>query len=752
MDMGTASVNRYERFVLRWMPGRAPLLGAVLLSLLPTAGMTKPAPPLVEAAPDVLATRMDTRVSADVVANDVTLGEGRRLLTVLPGAMGRARAVNGLVEYTPPPGFQGTDTFRYIAQAKGQQPATGEVTVTVGPPLTTVSISGRVVDEPVPGASVTVEVDGQVFTTVADENGYYTIDISADDLGSVVTATATYPDNPSLQLVSLIGTLAQLAAADADEDGFVTVLENNQLNITNFSTAQFVLMTEASGGEITNAEELAAATTAISLDALVELAAVIKLVVDEGIALPENTSLIELITAPAAVQEFTASLEPGLLQQTIETITDPATNSDVLPSYATLGAPEAYTFGFPSAVGTIRVGQFGATSVSFNPDGTGELISERARPDPGIQWSIEPDGSILARLASPLSYDYTLLYNNCPEPGQPNVSITERVTVNAIRYALLQRTPGIDFVRREWAETVLSYPAGEAPVGCQRAGGLSASEAPQLSWVPGFRPVLGEIPFTAGETFTPIALQHYDGGEYQNIYVENPWSTSIHILEPGGTGLRKRWIPGTPLSDVAITWEIVDGRLIVREPATGFQFTYRRLQRDGRGGEGLFVIGESEGTGKVGDFFMSARLDQAFSFSVSGLSQQWTTGFFIGQPPSDAPLPIFGVNLCGAAVDPSFDGSGTQTNGVPFSWEVADANGEMIASYFRSNSAWNTAFCDISTNGCFLRRTRSWLPLSASGNRVYVIERLRDMDRLGNTVGFSGRPNFYESSACPGGG
>jgi len=730
----------------------AGLLATALVAMAPPELSAKPAPPLAEATPDLIETRMNVPAVADVVSNDASVGEGRRLVSILPGAVGKVRRVNGLVEYTPSPGFQGTDTFRYLVQAEGQQPAVGSVTVIVGPPPTTVSFTGRVVDEPVPGANVTVEVDGQTFTTVADQNGYYTIEIAADDLGSVVTATATYPDNPSLQLVSLIGTLAQLAEGDTDGDGFVTVLENNQLNITNFSTAQFVLMTEANGGAIANGEELAAATTAISLDTLVELAAIIKLVVDEGVPLPENTSLIELITTPAAVEEFTASLEPGQLEQTIQTITDPATNPEVLPSYATLGVPAAYTFGLPSAVGSIRVGQFGATAVSFNQDGTGELISERARPDPGIDWSVGPDGSILARLASPLSYDYTIGYINCPAPGQANVWITERITVTAVRYTLVQRTPGIDFVRREWAETAFSYPDGEAPAGCQRRDGRTESETPPPGMIPGFKPVFGEIPFTTAEVFDPIALQHYDGGEYQGIYVENPWANSIHLLEPGGTGLRKRWVPGTPLSDVAITWEIVDGRLVVREPATGFQFTYRRLQRDGRGGEGLFVIGESQGTGKVGDFFMSARQDPAFSFTAPGLAQEWTSGFYLSQPPSDASLPIFGVNLCGAPLDPAFDGSGAQTNGVPFSWEVSDANGEMIASYFRSNSAWNTAYCDATQDGCFLRRTRAWFPLSASGNRIYVMERLRDMDQNGNTVGFSSRPNFYESNACPVGG
>ena len=71
-----------------------------------------------------------TSVLVDVLRNDGELGPGLRILKAFKPAHGSVSVENGRIRYTPAPGFQGSDSFKYMAQAEKSQP--GQATVSAG--------------------------------------------------------------------------------------------------------------------------------------------------------------------------------------------------------------------------------------------------------------------------------------------------------------------------------------------------------------------------------------------------------------------------------------------------------------------------------------------------------------------------------------------------------------------------------------------------------------------------------------------
>ena len=137
---------------------------AVLLRLgglgLALARLGAAKPSLPTAAPDIAVTPTDLAVHIVVLANDYELGGGLRLLKAFKPGHGSVRIEGDDVVYTPEPGFAGSDQFQYLVQPQGAQPRVGTVTVEVGGGGVMLRLSGQVVDNPIPGAVVTVSVGG----------------------------------------------------------------------------------------------------------------------------------------------------------------------------------------------------------------------------------------------------------------------------------------------------------------------------------------------------------------------------------------------------------------------------------------------------------------------------------------------------------------------------------------------------------------------------------------------------------------
>jgi len=162
------------------------------------------------------------------------------------------------------------------------------------------TLSGQVVDDPIPNATVTVTVGGITYTTIADGDGFYTLDIATASLDELVTIEAvgkkvTNGETIPIDFVSLAGSFSKLLE-DAS-GGVISDSTNQKVNVTNVSTAEYVLLVEANGGTApTTAEELQQAETQIDASELIQLAAVIKLIVDGGVPLPDGfTTVLDFI-------------------------------------------------------------------------------------------------------------------------------------------------------------------------------------------------------------------------------------------------------------------------------------------------------------------------------------------------------------------------------------------------------------------------------------------------------------------------
>ena len=187
------------------------------------------------------------------------------------------------------------------------------------------TLAGQVVDDPIPYATVTVTVDGVTYTTIADQDGFYSLDIATASLAELVTIEAvgrkvTNGETIDVDFISLAGSFSKLL--EDSSGGVISSATNQKVNVTNVSSAEYVLLVEANGGTApTTVEELQQAETQVDATELLQLAAVIKLIVDGGYDLPAGyDTLLDFIAEPAAVETFVAEVEvadPGALDEAI---------------------------------------------------------------------------------------------------------------------------------------------------------------------------------------------------------------------------------------------------------------------------------------------------------------------------------------------------------------------------------------------------------------------------------------------------
>ncbi len=178
------------------------------------------------------------------------------------------------------------------------------------PPKVTLELRGAVTDEPIANAIVTAVVAGETFTATADAQGEYalTIEIDESDADEFVTLNARGVGAQAfVEFTSLAGSFQSLATA-AGADATLTASENFSTQITNVTTATAVLLRDANGGTAVASDAVLASLSAqVNAQDVLDLAAVIKLAVDDpdNFPLPEGqTSILALASSAEARQEF----------------------------------------------------------------------------------------------------------------------------------------------------------------------------------------------------------------------------------------------------------------------------------------------------------------------------------------------------------------------------------------------------------------------------------------------------------------
>ncbi|MEO1201415.1 MAG: carboxypeptidase-like regulatory domain-containing protein [Pseudomonadota bacterium] len=188
------------------------------------------------------------------------------------------------------------------------------------------TISGVVTDEPIAGAEVTVRIGDEVFTTTADATGAYEILITLIDgeydPDTLVEITARgVGTQENVELIAIVASVGELIAL-AGEDETLSSADNPRLNVTHVSTARFLLAIDANGGTPpADLAALAAAEIATDVDELIELAALIKLIVDDDlIPVPEGETTASLLRGGDGEQTVRSVIialltEAGLLDE-----------------------------------------------------------------------------------------------------------------------------------------------------------------------------------------------------------------------------------------------------------------------------------------------------------------------------------------------------------------------------------------------------------------------------------------------------
>lgn len=435
----------------------------------------------------------------------------------------------------------------------GQRPDTcsGDVTKT---------ISGQVTDAPVANANITVTVGAETFTTQADELGFYSLDVSTSDLDALVrvSATGTSQTGQALEFLSLAGAFENLDAESVQD-------------VTNVTTAAALLAAAANGGqEPATPEELQAAETAVDAETLLELAAVIKLLVDDAdYSLPDGTeSLLAFAGDSAAVEDFIAAVEASedgsALQRTIEEILDDAS---LLPGFTASQLPARF-FELPTAAPGY-LARTGAI-LEFDEEGDGGRILSydantgvsETRP---FTWHIASGQLVLVYLDPLTSSSFIFPDETIATIEQldlihqtPSRQVLEITTIERSVYTLVTDGVLVDLVQVE-EEQQISY----EPVTVNGETVQLAARSETDGSTVGLRSenALESVPFVS-----------VCGGNNAAVCVPGTWGASMRYA-PGGQFPLSDWgevvsfsdtgVASGEISGVVAEWSVIAGKLVI---------------------------------------------------------------------------------------------------------------------------------------------------------------------------------------------
>ena len=338
---------------------------------------------------------------------------------------------------------------------------TQTATVQVNPvPTATLTFNGRAVSggNTVAGqtdnggindAAITITVGNRSFTGTANADGDFSIPVTIpqSETASFVRIRALGGSNqPAVRFLSLLGTFAALQTA-AGADAVLTRDEAFRVNVTNISTAEAALASEASdamvpgvranhrdarsSGEqlVTTDAELTALLMAVNYDEVIDIAQSIALIVDRGYALPGTISnTLEFAQARDARGQFLA--DARALSSTIDedTLRDLLNDREVVQGVTAASLPPvAYVATSAASTEENLIGNGASPAGSrleFNTDGTGRFSNNEF--DTPMNWTLGTGatgvaGTVLVRFASNPSYPYP---RTVFDPNDPDTIIT----------------------------------------------------------------------------------------------------------------------------------------------------------------------------------------------------------------------------------------------------------------------------------------------------------------------------------------
>ncbi|MFC1694513.1 hypothetical protein ACFL1C_00085 [Pseudomonadota bacterium] len=598
-------------------------------------------------------------------------------------------------------------------------------------PPTPATLTGRVVDDPLPNAVVKVTVGGQTFFTVADADGYYSIDIVSlllDDL-VLIEASGSTAENPDtvVDFVALIG-------------AFSKTLSDEPQNVTNVTTAQYSLLIEATGGEpITSVEQLAEAEKSVDATELLQLAAVIKLIVDDPdfvIPLDGNgdsyASLLDFVADGAAVEEFVAEVaatDPNALDDAMAAI---VSDSDLLPGFSVADIPERFYVINASHPGYISKGGY---ALEFNPDKSGTILAsdqDGNAVDADFTWEADT-GQLVVTYPPESPASYVLLLNpqiesttatqqqiedfyNCENLGY----IAGIVSVFESTFTLLNDGTLVKSAQEDDSVQIQYFPISldESKPGCESAG--SSIVLADKFEVQSYPIAMRDSSQITSTPFTPALVQG-KWGMYTFYNPEALWAPrgmnyDIQTFNADGTMSAEF----NPENISGYTWSIVDGKLIIHYSDGMVEtITITDTIAENPHEYGMFFEFD-DGSTRSSLYTLAVKVDPAFAFNTTDLVN---------------PTDYFWNGMVNAWLPGSWNSDGELLIDGYFGWDFKAGGTGVNADIQRDQDGFlywvlNPLSWTVSGGAAqldYLGRDRQWLPLAADTTpdgkrRMYVME------------------------------
>lgn len=514
------------------------------------------------AADDSYTATVGATNTIDVLANDSDENsEDTLTVTSVTQPTSGSVAINsdGTLSFEPTGGTLGDDSFTYTV-SDGELSDTATVSLTVQQAL---SFTGKIVDSPIPNATVTITIGEDTFTTTADADGNYTLDVFYTDGAQLVKIEAVgSAENAQehVDLTSLMPSLATLQAA-AGDDATVQRSEAGGTNVTNVTTASYVLTKEINGGEDPADEEtLSSAESSIDGTKVLEIAAVIKVIVDNpDFELPEGvTSVSALVEDEDAYNDYVAyveSTDPDALEAAADEI--------VADEELTVASDEFELPSFYVQLPTAQPGFLarGDSTLFFNSDGTGSYLNGffGLENETAFTWSRDENGYYALAFETPAVYiDYPFVSGETDDPDilaaydQAGVyQVETEVSVSGLAFKLLIDGKTIDVVQAKENYTKVYQPLYTAQGTSVQIPTDSGVRSFQYSYLDGdampkmegmveqitgqqwVLPVVGKAaPADATEALQPDLITFNSDGSFSSDYagIVGEWSLADNII------------------------------------------------------------------------------------------------------------------------------------------------------------------------------------------------------------------------------
>jgi len=584
------------------------------------------------------------------------------------------------------------------------------------------TLSGFATDMPLANASISATVisagsngsSSQVFNTVADAQGMFSVDITAESVDDFVVLMAEgVGSQQGARLKSSLGTIDLLKSSAAGQST-VDLSNYGAMEISHISTAVAVLAEQSHGGPIFTDEDLAMAQSRVVGAELLNMASVIKTVVDNAeVTLPPGSNnTLELVQDQFVYSGFLADLELNHAQFFASATFGTADFLD--QKYVQTEIPGTLYFVARDNFPLWR----SSYAFTLNSDNTGEAILHNGRAD--LTWSVFNDGSIVMNLTnSPVTESFPT--NPLPNPINSQVralEYTDQIVISRL-------TEGVDGDQTLVLERrVTDYP-DEPELDQEISGDIIGPDRMFLA-VRSENLQQFSVADVAGEKIA--AAYFHQSNNSPHSYIPE-FATDFLTFNPDGTGISDRQL-------LTFVWTINNGGAIVIRFANGDESKIVRYSQDNVVVHTIVVGRMANGESKVGNSEL-IEYDGVSDFSEQNLlNRRYRAVYSLSDPDFDQDF-LFLDGGAGCVVNAS-DG---QEYFYVVDWSLTAANTVDFYRYY----SWEP-------NAPLFRRAWEIVAVEAGqfGDRYWVIENRELNGNLDPAFVFldpaatPGRMNSYE--------